>query len=109
MELNLFGYKIRISKEVKSDTELPADLKKAFEVIKKYGYKPEVSKKKTDSAKRATAIRQQRAKEKINNAINLLKLENKKITLYSIAKTAGVSYNTVKKYENELKNILETS
>ena len=109
MELNLFGYKIRISKEVENDTELPADLKEAFEVIKKYGYKPEVSKKKTDSAKRATAIRQQRAKEKINNAINLLKLENKKITLYSIAKTAGVSYNTVKKYENELKNILETS
>ena len=108
MELNLFGYKIRISKEVESDTELPADLQEAFKVIKKYGYKPEVSKKKTESAKKATEIRSKRAKEKINNAINLLKLENKKITLYSIAKTAGVSYNTVKKYENELKEVLNT-
>ena len=46
----------------------------------------------------ATEARTAKAKEKIQNAINLLRIENKKITHYSIAKTAGVSYITVKKY-----------
>lgn len=46
----------------------------------------------------ATEARTVKAKEKIQNAINLLKMENKKLTYYSIAKSAGVSYVTVKKY-----------
>ncbi len=46
----------------------------------------------------ATEARTAKAKEKIQNAINLLKIENKKLTYYSIAKTAQVSYVTVKKY-----------
>ena len=46
----------------------------------------------------ATEARTAKAKEKIQNAINLLRIENKKITHYSIAKMAGVSYLTVKKY-----------
>lgn len=57
------------------------------------------------AAKKATAFRTSKVKEKIQNAINLLRIENKKITHYSIAKTAGVSFNTVKKYIslNEIK------
>ena len=47
---------------------------------------------------KATQVRSDRAIEKINNAINLLHLENKAITHYSIAKTSGVSFNTVKKH-----------
>ncbi len=47
---------------------------------------------------KATQVRTDKAIEKINNAINLLHLENKAITHYSIAKTGGVSFNTVKKH-----------
>jgi len=46
----------------------------------------------------ATEARTAKAKEKIQNAINILRMEGKKTTHYSIAKMAGVSYLTVKKY-----------
>jgi len=39
-----------------------------------------------------------KSKEKIENAINLLRMENKQPTAYSVAKIAGISYNTAKKY-----------
>jgi len=54
--------------------------------------------KKMLAADTATAARTAKAKEKIQNAINILRMENKKITHYSIAKMASVSYATVKKY-----------
>lgn len=57
-----------------------------------------VSVRKQRATERATEVRSDRAREKINNAINLLHLENKAITHYSISKTAGVSFNTVKKH-----------
>jgi len=98
MKLELLGYTIIIEKKALEDKSLPADLQQALKILQKYGYKPGVSPSKTDAAKRATAIRQQRVKEKIQNAINLLKLEGKKVTAYSVAKTAGVSFNTAKKY-----------
>jgi len=50
------------------------------------------------ATQKATEARTKRAKKKIDNAINILRLENKPITHYSISKVAGVSYNTVKKY-----------
>ena len=58
----------------------------------------EYSPNKANAAEKATEARTKKAKEKIQNAINLLRMENKKITYYSVAKTAGVSYSTVKKY-----------
>ena len=61
-----------------------------------------VSVRKQRATERATEIRSDRAREKINNAINLLHLENKTITHYSISKTAGVSFNTVKKHIPDL-------
>jgi len=54
--------------------------------------------KKKECTKIATKVRQDKAKKKIQNAINLMKLEGKKLTLYSIAKESGVAYQTVKKY-----------
>ena len=54
--------------------------------------------KKSNSARTATMARTAKAKEKIQNAINILRMENKKLTHYSIAKQAEVSYLTVKKY-----------
>ena len=56
------------------------------------------STKKYSAAVTATEARTAKAKKKIQNAINILRMENKKITHYSIAKVAGVSYITVKKY-----------
>ena len=61
-------------------------------------YKKVPSSKKRAAAQKATTIRQDRVKEKIRNAINLLHLENAKINTNSVAKKAGVSYNTAKKY-----------
>ncbi|MDK9693932.1 MAG: hypothetical protein OEL19_06780 [Sulfurimonas sp.] len=54
--------------------------------------------KKQSSIQEATKARERVAKEKILNAINLLRLEGKNITAYAIAKKSGCSYNTVKKY-----------
>jgi hypothetical protein len=53
---------------------------------------------KRNATKKATYVRMDRSKEKIRNIINLMNLENQKITVNSIAKRSGVSYNTVKKY-----------
>jgi len=47
---------------------------------------------------KATEARTKKAKEKIQNAINLIRMQNKKITYYAIAKESGVAYQTVKKY-----------
>jgi len=54
--------------------------------------------KRTEASKKATDTRSKKAKEKIQNAINLLRMEGKEITAYSISKVSGVHYNTVKKY-----------
>lgn len=56
--------------------------------------------KKTNATKKATRIRQNTAKEKIVNSINVMRLFNKKITVYSVAKEAKVSYNTASKYKD---------
>ena len=57
-----------------------------------------VSVRKQRATQKATQVRSEKAKEKIQNAINLLHLENKAITHYSIAQASGVSFNTVKKH-----------
>jgi len=36
--------------------------------------------------------------KKVENAINLLRLEDKEPTAYAVAKVAGISYNTASKY-----------
>ena len=61
----------------------------------------EYSQKRVVASFRATESRTKAAKEKIQNAINILRMENKKITHYSIAQTSGVSFTTVKKYLND--------
>ena len=56
--------------------------------------------KKQNSIQLATKSREDAAQNKILNAINLLRIENKSITTYSIAKVSGCSFNTVKKYND---------
>lgn len=54
--------------------------------------------KKQEAIKNATIARERTAKEKIINAMNLLRMEDKPLTVYRVAKESGCSYNTVKKY-----------
>jgi len=99
MKFEVFGYNIDINKRLDSnDKELPEDLKEAIAVLEKYGKKIGASEKQKRAAATATATRVEKAQEKILNAVNLLKMKNKSITEYAIAKDSGCSINTVKKY-----------
>jgi len=61
-----------------------------------------VSKRKKEAMLKANKIRQERVKEKIINALNMLLLEGKNITMYQVAKFSGVSYNTIHKNYRDL-------
>ena len=99
MQFEVFGYKISIEKKAfKEKEEMPDELRWALEIIEKYSAKIPPSDKKVESAKRASQIKAKKAKEKVINAINLLKSQKEEITIYKVAKTAKVSYNTAKKY-----------
>ena len=100
MKFEVFGYNIEVSKKLQSNEALPADLQEAIAVLEKYGKKIGSSEAQKKAAAKATATREQKAKEKIQNAINLLRMENKNLSNYAIAKTSGCSINTVKKYRN---------
>ena len=58
----------------------------------------ETSRKKIEAMEKARAIKTQRVKDKINGAINVLKLYGKKITIRAISEESGVSKTTVQKY-----------
>lgn len=64
-----------------------------------------ISQKKKNATKEATLKRIKEAKNKISNAVNMMRFENKKITISSIALEAGVSYNTVKKYKDSINEV----
>jgi Fic family protein len=53
---------------------------------------------KMTNAKKATTAKINKTKEKIQNAINLLRLQGEEVNPYRIAKLANVSYNTARKY-----------
>jgi Fic family protein len=55
------------------------------------------------NAKKASKAKMNKTKEKIQNAINLLRLQGEEINPYRIAKTAKISYNTARKYLKEYK------
>lgn len=54
--------------------------------------------KKMNAPKKATETRVKNAKLKIFNALNMMRLEGRKINITAVAREAGVSYNTAKKY-----------
>ncbi len=58
------------------------------------------SHKKQKAATNATKLRVKMAKERIVNAVNILRIENKNISEYAVAKVSGCSINTVKKYRD---------
>ena len=67
------------------------------------GKEVKYSQKKSQAAKKATLQRAKMAKDKIVNAVNILRMENKNITEYAVAKVSGCSINTVKKYREFIK------
>lgn len=85
--------------KAKPNLELYSKIKKQFDA----DISRDITKKQL-SIKEATKSRQDTAKAKIINAMNMLRLEDKNITAYSIAKESGCSYNTVKKYMQGVNN-----
>ncbi len=79
-------------------SSIDARLELLLQKIEDYGK----SDARADGIAKARDARTDKTKEKIQNAINLLRIEAKEITAYQVAKVAGISYNTAKKYLNEL-------
>jgi hypothetical protein len=61
-------------------------------------YTKPISSSKRNATLKATDTRVKRAREKITNTVNLMRLEGKKINTNTVANASGVAYNTVKKY-----------
>ena len=57
-----------------------------------------ISQKHLENASKAVKAKKSKTKEKIENAINLLKLQGEPINPYRVAKLSGVAYNTAYKY-----------
>ncbi|MFA9373754.1 hypothetical protein [Poseidonibacter sp.] len=68
--------------------------------IEEEKYKNSITDKKTNATKKATKARQEAAKKKIEASVNMMRMFNQKITVYSVAKEAQVSYNTALKYKD---------
>jgi len=69
-------------------------IKKAIQEAKKHNQTPA----KKGATKKANEAKKKKSIEKIQNAINLLRLEGKTINAYQVAKSSGLNYNTVHKY-----------
>lgn len=67
---------------------------------KKIEYSNSVTPTKRNATKKATNTKVKNTKDKIINALNLMRLEGKTITSYTLAKESGCSFNTCKKYEH---------
>lgn len=80
--------------------ELSKELVEELSHLINNGKEVKYSHKKSNAAKKATELRAKMAREKIVNAINILRMENRKITEYAVAKVSGCSINTVKKYRD---------
>jgi len=62
-----------------------------------------ISQKKQNTAREALKVKVSKTQEKIQNAINLLRLQGKPINAYQVAKLSGVAYNTARKYLKDKK------
>lgn len=62
-------------------------------------YDKSITDKKKGATKAAHSANKAKTKKKIENAINLSRMEQKPITISSVAKTAGIHYNTAKTHK----------
>jgi len=60
--------------------------------------KSEMLTDKRQNPEKARKAKTSKVKEKIQNAINLLRLQGKPINAYQVSKLSGVAYNTARKY-----------
>ena len=60
--------------------------------------KSEMLPDKRQNPEKARKAKTSKVKEKIENAINLLRLQGKPINAYQVSKLSGVAYNTARKY-----------
>ena len=67
---------------------------------KKKEFERSITAAKKEATKIANKSKIDNTKEKIENAINLMRLENKKISVAQVAKTANIHYDTAKKYKD---------
>jgi len=89
-------------KLIKNMDHLDIETANAINTLLRKG-KRVISQTKQDTARKALKVKVSKTKEKIQNAINLLQLQNKPINAYQIAKLSGVAYNTARKYMKEFK------
>ena len=56
------------------------------------------NKRNLENTKKATETKKLKAREKVQNAINLLRLQGEEVNPYRVVKIANISYNTARKY-----------
>lgn len=97
--MEFFGYRI----ERISDIEIK-ELEEAKNVLEKHGFRAvRATADKTNkirSANRANEAKQAQTMEKLQNGLNLWRMEasDKKLTAYKLAQLSGVSQNTAKAF-----------
>jgi len=84
-------------KLIKEIDQLDIETANAINTLLKKGERI-ISQKKQETAKNALKVKVNKTKDKIQNAINLLRLQGKPINPYQVAKLSGVAYNTARKY-----------
>lgn len=100
--MNIFGYtieKISKDKQEKFDRACKIIYDMDYRVVKQTADKSN----KTASALEATKIRSDRAKNKVNEAIQYLEKNDLKLTIANIVRHSNASRVTAKKYLNEAK------
>ena len=101
MRLKVKGSIITIPDALIKNENLDIDTTNAINILIQKGERV-ISKTKQESAKKALKIKVTKTKEKIQNAINLLRLQGKPINAYQVSKLSGVAYNTARKYVKDI-------
>ncbi len=98
MRLKIYGNVVTIpDKLIKNLDKLDIETANAINTLLQKGERI-ISQKHLENANKATQAKISKTKEKIQNAINLLKLQGETINPYKVAKLSGVAYNTAYKY-----------
>lgn len=102
--MEFFGYRL----EKISELEV-LELAQAKAVLEKHGFRAVRTttdkSKKIASASKANEAKQAKTREKLQNGLNLWRMEGdqeKKLTAYKLGQLAGVSQNTAKKFLEEI-------
>lgn len=105
--MEFFGYRIEKITDIEAH-----ELEQAKQVLEKHGFRAVRAtadkSKKVASASKANEAKIKATREKLQNGLNLWRLEgdqDKKLTAYKLGKLSGVSQNTAKKFLEEIEAI----